>query len=162
MQFTDSRVYDAPPSEVWAVVSDPDLYAEVAPNLSRVEVLDGEGEGMVRECADTDGNAWQETCTRWEPERGYAVTVHVPESEFHRQLFHTFTGEWDVTETDEGVRVTMTFEYDPRYGPIGWLLGRLLEREATGLTAAIFDGWEQALRERGALATGATAGAADG
>ena len=157
MEFSDSRVYDAPPEDVWAVVTDPALYAEVAPNLSRVGEWagehGGEGEGMVRECADTDGNAWQESCTWWEPERGYAVEVHVPESEFHRRLFHSFAGEWAMEPVTEGVRVTMTFEYDTRYGPIGWVLGRLLEREATGLTEAIFDGWERELAARTVPAT---------
>jgi len=79
MRFEDSRTFDAPPDLVWAVITDTDLYAEVAPNLSSVEVLEGEGEGMVRECADTDGKTWTETCTVWEPERRYAVEVHVAE-----------------------------------------------------------------------------------
>jgi ribosome-associated toxin RatA of RatAB toxin-antitoxin module len=141
MRFEDSRVFDAPPDLVWEVITDTDLYAEVAPNLSRVEVLEGEGEGMVRECADTEGTAWTETCTAWEPGRRYAVEVHVEESPIHRPLFHSFAGEWAMEEREDGVLVTMRFDYEPRYGPFGWLLGKAGEREGGRLTRAIFDGW---------------------
>jgi uncharacterized protein YndB with AHSA1/START domain len=147
-RFSTSRLYAAPPEAVWAVVSDPDLYAAVAPNLSRVDVLDGEGEGMVRECADTDGRTWTETCTAWEPGRRYAVKVHVDDSPVHRPLFHSFAGEWALTPSDDGVLVTMTFDYEPRCGPLGRLIDRFVDRQARQLTAAIFDGWERELRRR--------------
>jgi hypothetical protein len=39
------------------------------------------------------------------------------------------------------VLVTMRFDYEPRYGPFGWLLGKVGEREGGRLTRAIFDGW---------------------
>ena len=153
MRFEDSRVFDAPPDLVWAVITDTDLYADVAPNLSRVEVLEGEGEGMVRECADTDGKAWTETCTVWEPERRYAVEVHVEESPVHRPLFHSFAGEWAMEARPDGVCVTMTFDYEPRYGPFGWVLGKVGEREGKRLTGAIFDGWAREIEARRAAAT---------
>lgn len=149
MRFEDSRAFDAPPEVVWDVITDPGLYAEVAPNLSRVEILDGAAEGMVRECADPDGRSWTETCTVWEPLDRYAVEVHVDDSPVHRRAFHSFAGEWAMTERADDVLVTMTFEYEPRYGPLGWLVGKALEREGRELTQAIFDGWEQELAARG-------------
>lgn len=153
MRFEDSRTFDAPPDLVWEIITDPGLYAAVAPNLSRVEVLAGEGEGMVRECADTDGRAWIETCTAWEPERRYAVEVHVEESPVHRPLFGSLAGEWAMAEHEDGVLVTMRFEYEPRYGPLGWLLGTVGKRQGRRLTRAIFDGWERELEARRATAT---------
>jgi ribosome-associated toxin RatA of RatAB toxin-antitoxin module len=148
MRFSDSRTFEATPERVWEVVTDGELYAEVAPNLSRVEVLSGEGEGMVRECADTDGRAWRETCTVWEPGERYRVDVHVADSPVHRRAFHSFTGEWSVEADGDGARATMTFEYEPRYGPLGWVLGKVGEREGKRLTRAIFDGWERELAAR--------------
>lgn len=153
MRFEDSRAFDAPLEVVWDVITDPELYAAVAPNLSRVETVSGEGEGMVRECADTDGQAWTETCTVWEPYERYAVEVHVDDSPFHRRLFHAFAGAWAMTATGAGVVVTMTFEYEPRYGPLGWIVGKALEREGRHLTQAIFDGWEREIAARTATAT---------
>lgn len=145
MQFTDSRWYDADPDAVWRVISDPEIYADVAPNLSRVTVLNGAGEGAVRECADTDGRSWTEVCTAWDPGRRYAVDVNVSESPIHRPLFHAFSGEWSLTPDEDGVVVTMTFTYEPRYGPLGWLITKPLEWEAKRLTEAIFDGWGREL-----------------
>lgn len=145
MQFTDSRWYDADPDAVWRVITDPDIYADVAPNLSRVTVLDGEGVGMRRECADTAGRSWTETCTAWEPGRGYAVEVNVAESPVHRRLFRSFAGEWSMETREDGVVVTMTFTYEPRYGPFGWVVEKFVDREAKRLTDAIFDGWGREL-----------------
>jgi uncharacterized protein YndB with AHSA1/START domain len=145
---TDSRPFDAPPEAVWQVISDPTLYAAVAPNLSRVEILEGHGQGMVRECADTHGRTWTEVCTAWEPERRYAVEVDVEGSPVHRHLFHAFAGEWRMEPSDEGVLVTLTFEYEPRYGPFGRLIDRFVEREAARLTPPIFDGWAREIESR--------------
>lgn len=148
MRFEAARRYDASVEVVWDVITDPELYAAVAPNLSRVEVLSGADEGMIRECADTGGQTWTETCTVWEPRERYAVEVHVDDSEFHRRLFHSFGGEWSIEARADEVVVTMAFEYEPRYGPLGWVVGKLLEREGRDLTRTIFDGWERELETR--------------
>lgn len=145
MQFTDARWYDADPDAVWRVVSDPAIYADVAPNLSRVTVLDGEGIGMVRECTDTDGRSWTETCTAWEPGRRYAVEVDVAESPVHRRLFRSFAGEWSTEALEGGVVGRMTFTYEPRYGPLGRIVEAFVEREAKRLVGPIFDGWAREL-----------------
>ncbi|MDX1746263.1 MAG: SRPBCC family protein, partial [Halobacteriales archaeon] len=88
LQF--ERNVDAPVSVVWDVISDQDLYADAAPNLMAVEILEGEGTGMVRRCVDTDGNAWTETCVAWEENQGFRIAVDVTDSDFHRPLFTRF------------------------------------------------------------------------
>lgn len=162
-QLTRHRSLDAPPEAVWSVMTDPDVYAAVAPNLSTVEILEGEGEGMVRRCTDTDGNEWTETCHDWTAGRGFAVTVDVERSDFHRPLFSRFEGEWRLTPLADGTRVTMRFDFDTRYGPLGWLVGRYLAFRAPPLMEAIFDGWETEIAARLAAddassGTGATDG----
>jgi ribosome-associated toxin RatA of RatAB toxin-antitoxin module len=136
-----TRVFDAPADVVWAVITDSDVYAEVAPNLSSIVILDGEGEGMVRECVDTNGNAWTESCHYWEAGRGFAVAVDVDTSEFHRPFFSRFEGRWELSEGSEGVLVTVQFDFEPRYGPLGALLSRYFQYKAGPLIEAIFDGW---------------------
>jgi ribosome-associated toxin RatA of RatAB toxin-antitoxin module len=140
-EISASRVVDAPATVVWDVVTDHDLYAEVAPNLATVEVLDGEGVGMVRRCVDTDGNEWTESCTRWDDGRGFAVAVDVEHSEFHRHLFDRFEGEWSVSERPDGVVVTIRFDFEPRYGPFGALVSWYVERRASPILDAILDRW---------------------
>jgi ribosome-associated toxin RatA of RatAB toxin-antitoxin module len=140
-RITRHRSFDAPAAVVWAVVTDPDVYAAVAPNLTSVEILEGEGEGMVRRCVDADGNAWTEVCHTWEEGRGFAVAVDVGTSEFHRRLFSRFEGEWRLAERPDDVRVTVRFDFDARYGPLGWVVGRYLAYRAPPMVEAILDGW---------------------
>jgi ribosome-associated toxin RatA of RatAB toxin-antitoxin module len=159
-EISASRVIDAPSAVVWDVVTDHDLYAEVAPNLATVEVLDGEGVGMVRRCVDTDGNEWTESCTRWDDGSAFAVAVDVEHSEFHRRLFGRFEGEWSVSEHPDGVVVTIRFDFEPRYGPFGALVSWYLERRASPILDAILDRWadEATSRHRGRSTTSADSG----
>jgi ribosome-associated toxin RatA of RatAB toxin-antitoxin module len=140
-QIEASRLFDAPTDVVWAVMTDSDVYAEVAPNLSSVVILHGEGEGMVRECVDTDGNAWTESCHYWEAGRGFAVAVDVDTSDFHRPFFTRFEGRWELSEGGDGVLVTVQFDFETRYGPLGGLLSRYFQYKAGPLIETIFDGW---------------------
>jgi ribosome-associated toxin RatA of RatAB toxin-antitoxin module len=108
------RTVDAPRAVVWDVITDQELYGDVAPNLSSVTVVGGAGEGMVRRCVDTGGNEWTESCTHWEEDRSFAVSVHVENSVFHRRFFTRMDGEWQLSEHDGGVRMTITFDFEPR------------------------------------------------
>jgi ribosome-associated toxin RatA of RatAB toxin-antitoxin module len=136
-----SRLFDAPADVVWAVITDSDVYAEVAPNLSSIVILDGEDEAMVRKCVDTNGNAWTESCHHWEAGRGFAVTVDVDTSDFHRPFFTRFEGRWELSERNDSVLVTVQFDFKTRYGPLGALLSRYFQYKAGPLIEAIFDGW---------------------
>lgn len=146
--ITMHRTVDAPRALVWDVITDHDLYAEAAPNLSTVEIVQGDGEGMVRRCVDTEGNEWRETCTRWNGERRFGVSVDVEDSDFHRRLFTRFDGEWRLAEADDGIRITMTFDVEPRYGPFGVLISRFFAYKAPGILEPIFDRWESEIRAR--------------
>lgn len=159
-RITTHRSFTAPADVVWEVVTDSDVYAEVAPNLSSVTVVEGEGEGMIRRCVDTAGNAWTESCTYWEAGRGFAVVVDVETSDFHRRWFTRFEGRWELAEHDDGVLVTIRFDFDTKYGPFGALLGRYFRYRAAPLIEAVFDGWRAEIETRltdAASATGSTA-----
>lgn len=142
------RTVDAPRAVVWDVITDHELYGELAPNLSSVAVVEGAGDGMVRRCVDTAGNEWTESCTHWEAGESFAVSVHVAESVFHRRLFTRMDGEWGVSDHDDGVRMTVTFDFEPRYGPLGVLISKYFEYKAPVLVETIFDGWEAEIRSR--------------
>lgn len=147
-QLTMHRTFDAPKKVVWDVITDPDVYEAVAPNLTSVEIIEGTGEGMVRKCTDTNGNSWMETCHNWEPEQGFAVTVDTDTSEFHKRLFTRFEGEWRLSTGDDGVVATIQFAYDTKYGPFGWLLDRYFQYKGPSLIESIFDGWEKEIKNR--------------
>lgn len=146
--ITLERSIGAPPGLVWEVVTDHDRYGELAPNLDFVDVVEGESDDLVRRCVDTDGNEWTETCIEWTDGRKFRVSVDVPNSDFHRRLFHRFEGEWAVIDRPDDVLVTMTFAYETRFGPLGRLVSMYLDRRAPSLLEPIFDGWEAAVEER--------------
>ncbi|WP_136591301.1 type II toxin-antitoxin system RatA family toxin [Salinigranum halophilum] len=148
------RTVDAPRTVVWDVITDHELYGEVAPNLSSVSVVEGKGEGLIRRCVDTDGNEWTESCTHWEACQSYAVSVHVDNSVFHRRLFTRMDGEWRVSEDRDGVRITITFDFEPRYGPLGVFISKYFASIAPGLIETIFDDWEDEIRSRSLDETG--------
>jgi ribosome-associated toxin RatA of RatAB toxin-antitoxin module len=140
LEFT--RRLNAPKSIVWDVITDHGLYAEAAPNLRSVEVIDGAESTMVRRCVDTGGNAWTEACTNWEEGKRFAVEVDVATSDFHRRLFNRFEGQWGLNEMDGELEVFIRFDYDTKYGPFGWFFSAVLAYKAPGLVEGIFDRWE--------------------
>ncbi len=148
------RTVDAPRAVVWDVVTDQELYGKLAPNLSSVAVVEGTGEGMIRRCVDANGNEWTESCTLWDESHAYAVSVHVDNSVFHRRFFSRMDGEWRLSEDDDGVRMTITFDFDPRYGPFGVFISKYFEYVAPGILKTIFDGWEDEIRSRTLEETG--------
>lgn len=157
-RLSTHRTVDAPASLVWDVVTDHDLYAEAAPNLATVEIVEGEREEMVRRCVDTGGNEWTESCTRWEEGRAFAVSVDVADSDFHRRLFRRFDGEWRITERSGRVQITVAFDFEPRYGPLGGLIARYFEYRAPSILTPLLDAWEaeiEARLDRTQQATGA-------
>jgi hypothetical protein len=56
------------------------------------------------------------------------------------------------------VVVTIQFDFQPKYGPLGALVARYLRYRAAPLIEAIFDGWRAEIESR--LADGAPSGAA--
>lgn len=143
-----SRSVAAPVEVVWDVIVDPDVYETVAPNLAEVALVSEPGPGMVRRCVDSNGNEWTETCTHWEAGRSYGVAVDVETSDFHRRWFTRFEGTWSCEPRAEDVRLTIAFEFETRYGPLGRLFSKALERKAGSLVEAIFDGWEREIEDR--------------
>lgn len=147
-QLTMHRSFDAPRADVWDVITDPDVYEAVAPNLVAVDIIEGTGEGMVRKCTDTNGNSWTERCHTWEPERRFAMAVDTETSEFHKRLFSRFEGEWRLSTDDGGVVATIQFDYDTKYGPFGRVLDRYFQYKGPSLIEEIFDGWQAELDAR--------------
>lgn len=139
------------PSVAWDVLVDPAAFERAAPNLSRVELPDGGiREGAARRCANTEGRAWAETCTRYAEGETYAFAVDVSNSAVHRRLFRSFEGTFGVEPADEGARVSMRFDYEPRYGPLGWLLLRAAAGRFRSPGEATLANLDRTMRERAA------------
>jgi len=133
---------DAPASAVWPLLTDHDLYGRLAPNLSRVEVLGGEGVGMQRRCYDTLGRGWNETCTLWDEGREFAVDVDT--SDYPYPL-HTMRGRWAVEPDGDRSTVSMDFELIPRPGLLGGVFVATMLVVFKPVVRRILRGWEREL-----------------
>lgn len=142
------RTVDAPAAVVWDVISDHDLYADAAPNLASIEVLEDDESEFARRCVDTDGNEWTESCTHWDEGTSYGVSVDVASSDFHRRLFTRFDGEWSLEESPDGVTITIRFSYEPRYGPLGRLISWFFSARGPPIVEALLDNWEAEIEDR--------------
>jgi len=89
------RKVQAPQDVVWQIITDHPAYADVADNISKVEVIEGHSKGMRRRCYGPDGESWTETCDLYEEGRIYGFTVHT-EADSYPYPFETVRGQWSV------------------------------------------------------------------
>ena len=116
------RRIKAHPDLVWQVVSDVGGLADVAPHVSKVEILRGEKVGMRRRVYDRRGQSWEEECTAWVEGKSYSMQVDVSHYPFDFAAMH-FT--WSVEKKARNTLISMRYEFVPKYGLLG-LLGSLI------------------------------------
>lgn len=142
-----THLIHAPASIVWEVISDHPFFGEVAPNLSHVEVLDGDGLGMRRRCTGTDGVSWTEECVLWREGEVYAfeVDTSAPGYPLARMV-----GTFGLEQRTDGVFITLRFDYLPRFNPplLGWLMNQVLKRAGMRAAKTIMDRWEAEIKRR--------------
>lgn len=145
-EYRIGRWLAAPPDVVWEVVSDVAHFAEVAPNLSRSEIVSGTGLGMRRRCYDLLGRGWSETCVAWEDRRRYSFRVDT--KDYPYPLTH-MQGTWEIEEQPQGTLLRMRFEYQLKYGLLGRWLDRILIRPAFHLVCRrIMNNWQAKIEAR--------------
>lgn len=125
MHIHAASLVDAPAEVVWQVMADQEGYADVADNIGKVEVLEGSGLGMVRQCSDTAGRSWRERCTFWEEGSAFAFVVDTEAPDYPYPLEY-LQGRWSMVPAGELVSVEMDFVVRPRPGLMNGVLFRML------------------------------------
>lgn len=115
------RAVDAPAERVWQVMTDHPGYADVASNLSRVEVLSGDGIGMKRRCFGPKGESWTETCDLFEEGRSFGFKIHTDAPDYPYPI-SDLQGRWSVEPQGSGSLFSIDIEAVPK----GGLLARTL------------------------------------
>jgi ribosome-associated toxin RatA of RatAB toxin-antitoxin module len=137
-----TRVVAAPRDHVWHVISDVAGLAEHAPNLSASEVVAGDGKGMIRRCYNHAGEGWSETCTLWEP--GHRYTMEVDTSDYPYPLL-AMRGTWAVEDHQDGARIRLRYDYQPKYRLAGRVLASLMRPVFARACRQMLDSYEAAL-----------------
>ncbi len=143
-QLSSAATVRAPITRVWETIADVGTIANWHPGVQRSPVLSTHrtGLGAVRRVELYDGTSAVEEVTSLDEGRSLTVTM----SEFSMPLSHgaaTFQVEADG---DERTVVTMTMEYEMKYGPLGWLMNAIMLRPIIGkLLASVLLGLDHHL-----------------
>jgi hypothetical protein len=145
LTITASLETDISADRVWSIMRQQERYADVADNLSFVKILEGTGTGMIRECADTKGRSWQETCTRWVEGEGFGFRVHTDAPDYPYPIA-ALAGDWSVAETQAGSRMKMVFKAEAKSGLLNWLAFRLMAVPFAPLCDRLLLKWVEMMR----------------
>jgi len=130
IHFERSLTIDAAPDAVWAVLGRYMHIDEFAPQITSVEALtEGNvGLGSKRRNHFGNGTSLVEEVTKWNPSVGYTVKL----SDMAAMPLNEASSEIRITPTSGRSRVTWTFDYRVKYGPLGWLMGQTLMKMMMG------------------------------
>lgn len=110
---------------IWQVMTDHPGYADVADNLSKVEVLSGEGLGMQRRCAGPKGESWGETCDHFVEGQSFGFRVHTDAPDYPYP-FAAIHGEWRIVDLDDGAGFEIEIHITPKGSWFSKLMIRLV------------------------------------
>ena len=125
-----------PPERVWAVLADLEAVQHYNPTV-RTAVVRGasrSGVGAERVCDLLPKGRVVERVTRWED--GREVGLEVAESDWPIRFMHWVTR---IEPKGTGSRISQDLEYELKFGPLGWLLDKLvMKRKLTNTLDDVF------------------------
>ena len=123
------RTVAAPRSSVWAVLADYPNIADWNEGVTNSYAIGDatEGVGAVRqtELAPTGAMRMRETVSEWVPEETMVIAIDNIEKMPVTQAQQTFT----LSDDGEATRFTMSYDYQPKGGPLAFILGPILDRQ---------------------------------
>lgn len=146
--FIVERVVNAPKDKVWNIISDVGNYHEVtASNISKVEILEGRGLGMIRECSSPTGHSWEEVCTLWDHGKAFAFEVNTQREDYPFPL-KSLSGLWRLQELGpHKTKIILDFSYEFKNAFISGYFLDLGMEQANQDTKFLLDNW-QAMAEQ--------------
>lgn len=144
--FEMTRTVKAHIDLAWEVISDVAGLAEMAPHISKVEILAGQGVGLRRRVYDRRGEWWEEECIAWEDLKSYTMRVDTSHYPF---AFSKMEFTWSLEERPKNILIRTRYDYTPKYGVIGELLLKMRFRQRFEQTsAALMEHWIQRIHTR--------------
>ena len=121
---------DATPDKVWAVLGRFMHIDEFHPRVTTVDALTDThtGMGATRRCHFKDGTSAVEKVVDWQEGASYRVQL----SEFAMPLTQLFMTLAIEPGEPGGSRVRMALDYQVKFGPLGWVLGKTLMARMMG------------------------------
>ncbi len=122
------------PARIWALLADLEAVERYNPGVKRasLEGTQARGVGARRSCELVPKGRVVEQVTNWE--EGRAVGLEVIESDWPIHFMRWVT---TIEPSERGTRITQSLDYAVKFGPLGWLLDRLVMKRK--LTASLDD-----------------------
>ena len=146
---TAERTLRAPRSSVWAVLADYPNIGDWNDGIKNSYAIGDatEGVGASRQCdLVANGMRMRETVTEWTPEQRMVLVVDNIEKQPIKQATMTFT----LSDGGETTPVTMSYDYEPKGGPLALLFGPMLDRQMKKAFHGFVDNLETAAQTRAA------------
>jgi hypothetical protein len=124
------------PHRVWALLSDLEAVQRYNPGVRSAAIAGGQrtGVGATRVCELVPSGRVVERVTVWDDQR--AIGLEVAESDWPIHFMRWVT---KLEPQGAGTRITQELEYRVKFGPMGWVLDRLvMERKLRSSLDAIF------------------------
>ena len=106
---------------IWDILTDAKCFAEVAPDIIRVEEVSGKEKGMVRRVHHKSGRSWEEECKEWEPLSFFTMQINTENYPLPVTYLRRVTS---MEQKQKNVVITVRYEYTPKYGPLGYFLDK--------------------------------------
>lgn len=146
-----TRKVKAGEDTVWQVMTDHPRYADVAGNISRVDVLTGAGLGMKRRCFGLKGESWEETCTSYEDGRAFEFHVHTDAPDYPFP-FKSLQGRWSLEPVRGGTAFSIRIEAAVKGNGFARRLFYVLSKRAfEDILVELADGWAERMESETAL-----------
>jgi hypothetical protein len=125
-----------PPERVWALLEDLEAVQRYNPGVRRaaIEGPQRTGVGARRSCDLLPKGRVVERVTHWED--GRALGLELAESDWPLHFMRWVTR---IEPRNGGACITQSLEYRVKFGPLGWLLDRMvMKRKLTATLDAVF------------------------
>ena len=123
------RTLAATRSSVWAVLADYPNIADWNDGLTKSyaigDATEGVGAQRQTELVPDGAMRMRETVAEWVPEERMVIAIDKVEKMPVKQATMTFT----LSEGGETTPFTMSYDYEPKGGPLAFLFGPLLDRQ---------------------------------
>lgn len=138
---TVRREVKAPTETVWEVMTDHPAYADVASNITKVEVVSGEGVGMKRRCHGPKGESWEETCDLFVPGRAFGFRIDT-EAEDYPYPISELSGKWLVKPVGNGSEFSIEITAKPKGNPLTrWVFTMVAKHQFKAVLIDLADAW---------------------
>ncbi|WP_298902832.1 SRPBCC family protein [uncultured Psychroserpens sp.] len=142
--FISERIINAPKDKVWTIISDVGNYHKVtAAGIDDVKIIEGEGLGLKRVCADPNGNSWEETCTTWIPEQEFSFKVNTQKEDYPLP-FKSLSAIWKLDSISPNTtKITIDMSYEFKNAFLGGLFLKLGEKQAHIDSNILLNNWQK-------------------